>query len=278
MKKIELTIKSTIELNNGLEMFRFGLGTWKLKRNSVVDPVKWALNKEYRLIDTATFYKNEQYIGQAIKESEIPRKEIFITSKVWDTDQGYKNTLKAFEKSLENLDTEYLDLYLIHWPRKKRNETWKALEKLYSEGRVKAIGVANFAVHHLKELIEKYEVVPAVNQFELHPFDYSDEKDLIEFCRKNNIAVEAYSPLTHGRKLNHPKLKEIAEKYNKSPVQVLIRWSLQHDFICIPKSGSEAHIRENANVFDFKLSHADMKIINTLKEDFRLLNDTSKWN
>jgi len=278
VKKIELTIKSTIELNNGLEMNRFGLGTWKLKRNSVLDPVKWALNKGYRLIDTATFYKNEEYIGKAIKDRKIPREDLFITSKVWDTDQGYKNTLKAFEKSLENLDTEYLDLYLIHWPRKKRNETWKALEKLYSEGRVKAIGVANFAVHHLKELLKNYEVVPAVNQFELHPFDYSEEKDLIDFCRKNNIAVEAYSPLTHGRKLNHPKLKEIAGKYNKSTAQVLIRWSLQNEFICIPKSGSEAHIRENTNVFDFKLSDADMKTINTLKEDFRLLNDTSKWN
>lgn len=278
MKKIELTINSTIELNIGLEIHRFGLGTWKLKQSFVIDPVKLALSEGYRLIDTATFYKNEKYIGKAINESEIPREELFITSKVWDSDQGYKSTLKAFEKSLENLDIEYLDLYLIHWPRKKRNETWEALEKLYSEGKVKAIGVANFSIHHLKELLENYEVVPAVNQFELHPFNYSDEKDLIEFCRKNNIAVEAYSPLTHGRKLNHPKLKEIAEKCNKSTAQVLIRWSLQHDFICIPKSGSEVHIPENANVFDFELSDDDMKAINTLKEDFRLLNNTSKWN
>ncbi|MBD3213408.1 MAG: aldo/keto reductase [Candidatus Lokiarchaeota archaeon] len=275
---MEITINSTIELNNGLEMPRFGLGTWKLKRDSVINPVKWAIDTGYRLIDTATFYRNEKYIAQAITESGLSRDELFITSKVWDTDQGYENTLSAFETSLRKLDTEYLDLYLIHWPRKRRNETWKALEKLYSDGKVKAIGVANFSIQHLEEILDKHDIVPAVNQFELHPFDYSDEKDLVDFCRDNNIKVEAYSPLTHGRKLNHPTLKKIGKKYDKSTAQVLIRWSLQHDFICIPKSGSEAHIKENADVFDFKLSSEDMEEIDTMKADFRLLDDTSKWS
>lgn len=278
MNKIELTIDSTVELNNGIKMPRLGFGTWKLKRKSVIDPIKWAMDAGYRLIDTATFYKNEKYIGKALEDIDIPREELFITSKVWDTDQGYDNTIKAFDQSLNNLNTNYLDLYLIHWPRKLRNETWKALEKLYSDEKVKAIGVANFAVHHLEEIIENYEIVPAVNQFELHPFDYVEEKDLIEFCKSNNIQVEAYSPLTHGKRLNNPILEKIGDNYNKSTAQVLIRWSLQHGFITIPKSGDETHIRENANVFDFELSEDDMKKINNIKENFRLLDDTSKWN
>lgn len=275
---MELSIDSIVELNNGVKMPRLGLGTWKLKRKSVINPIKWALDVGYRLIDTATFYKNEKYIGAAIKESGIPREALFITSKVWDTDQGYKTTLNAFNKTLKKLNTDYLDLYLIHWPRKLRNETWKALEKLYEEDKVKTIGVANFAVHHLIEIIENFEITPAINQFELHPFNYSEEKDLIEFCREKNIHIEAYSPLTHGRKLNNPTIKAIGEKYNKSAAQVLIRWSLQHGFICISKSGSQNHIKDNADVFDFELSEEDMKEINTIKENFRLLNDTSKWD
>ncbi|MBD3228693.1 MAG: aldo/keto reductase [Candidatus Lokiarchaeota archaeon] len=275
---MELTIDSTVELNNGIKMPRLGFGTWKLKRKSAINPIKWALDAGYRLIDTATFYKNEKYIGKAIKESEIPREALFITSKVWDTDQGFNKTLKAFNESLKKLNTDYLDLYLIHWPRKLRNETWKALEKLYEDDKVKSIGVANFAIHHLKEIIENFEIIPAVNQFELHPFNFVDEKDLIEFCRAKEIHVEAYSPLTHGRKLNNSTLKSISDKYDKSTAQVLIRWSLQHGFICIPKSGSENHIKENANVFDFELSEKDMKEIDTIKENFRLLDDTSKWD
>jgi len=275
---MELTIDSTVELNNGIKMPRLGFGTWKLKRKVVIKPIKWAIDMGYRLIDTASFYKNEKYIGTAIRENEIPREALFITSKVWDTDQGYEETLKAFNETIKKLKTDYLDLYLIHWPRKLRNETWKALEKLYEDDKVKAIGVANFAVHHLKEIIENFKIIPAVNQFELHPFNYSEEESLIEFCRTKNIHIEAYSPLTHGRKLNNPTIKAIGEKNNKSTAQVLIRWSLQHGFICIPKSGSQNHIKDNANVFDFELSEEDMEKINKIKEDFRLLDDTSKWD
>jgi diketogulonate reductase-like aldo/keto reductase len=274
---LNISINSKIELNNGVHMPRLGFGTWKLKREKALNPIKWALDKGYRAIDTAAFYKNEQYVGKAIQESDVPRNEIFLTSKVWDTDLGYENTLKAFDKSLTRLDVEYLDLYLIHWPRKLRNESWKALEELYKQGKIKAIGVANFAISHLQELLEKFEIVPAVNQFELHPFLYSERKDLIDFCWDNEIQVEAYSPLTHGKQLNNPQLKSIATKYNKTTAQVLIRWSLQHGFVVIPKSGNKQHIRENSEVFDFQISDGDMKQINSIEKEFRLLYDTSTW-
>ncbi|MEJ2250451.1 MAG: aldo/keto reductase [Candidatus Lokiarchaeota archaeon] len=273
---MSLTLNSKVELNNGIKMPYFGLGTWKNKGKSVIDSVKWALDIGYRMIDTATLYGNEKEIGKAISSSNIPREEIFITSKVWDSDQGYEKTKIAFRRSLKALQTDYLDLYLIHWPRNLRNETWRAMQEIYKEGKVKAIGVANFAIHHLEELLEKYEVIPAVNQVEFSPFLY--RKELLEFCRENNIQFEAYSPLTHGRKLDDTILKEIAKKYNKSTAQVLIRWGLQHNIIEIPKSSSKEHIEENALVFDFELSKEDMKTLNTLDETFRLLYDTSTWD
>jgi diketogulonate reductase-like aldo/keto reductase len=186
--------------------------------------------------------------------------------------------MKAFEGSLNNLKVDYIDLYLVHWPRKLRNESWRAMEELYHQDRIKAIGVANFAISHLQELLEKFEIVPTVNQFELHPFLYSERKELIEFCRKHNIQVEAYSPLTHGKKLNHPTLTSIAKRYNKTTAQVLIRWSLQHNFVVIPKSGNKAHIRENADIFDFEISEPDMKKIDSVEKTFRLLYDTSTWD
>lgn len=275
---MDLTIDSTVNLNNGVEIPRLGFGTWKLKGKGVLKPITWALEEGFRHIDTAKLYGNEKYIGKALKISEIPREELFITSKVWDTDQGFEKTQKAFNKSLEKLDLEYLDLYLIHWPRELRNETWRALEKIYKEEKVKAIGVANFWTHHLKELLEKFDIVPAVNQIELHPFVYEEDKELIEFCEKNNIQIEAYSPLMHGKKLDYPLLRTIAEKYNKSTVQILIRWSLQHEYVCIPKSGNKEHIKENANVFDFALSEEDMEKIDSIDEKFRNLYDTSTWD
>lgn len=259
-------------------MPRLGFGTWKLKGMKAINPVKWALDAGYRSIDTATLYGNEKYVGKALKERDIPRKDLFITTKVWDSDLGYKKTFKAFEKSLQNLDLEYIDLYLIHWPRKLRNESWKAMEELYKEGKIKAIGVANFATSHLQELISRFEIIPAVNQFELHPFLYNERRDLIKFCKDNNIQVEAYSPLTHGKKLNHSTIKAIAAKYEKTSAQIFIRWGLQHDFVVIPKSGSKNHIQENSDVFDFQISESDMKEIDTIQENFRLLYDTSTWD
>lgn len=278
VKNLELNIHSKVELNNGVQMPRLGFGTWKLKGSKALSPVKWALDTGYRSIDTATLYGNEKYVGKAIQESDVPREKIFITTKVWDSDLGYEKTQKAFERSLSNLKIEYIDLYLIHWPRKLRNESWKAMEELYQQGKIKAIGVANFAVSHIKELLEKFEVVPAVNQFELHPFLYSERRDLIEFCQTNSIQVEAYSPLTHGKQLNHPTLKSIAEKYNKTTAQVLLRWSLQHGFVAIPKSGNKNHIQENYDVFDFRILEKDMEKIDSVKEEFRLLYDTSTWD
>jgi diketogulonate reductase-like aldo/keto reductase len=271
-------IHSKIKLNIGIKIPRIGFGTWKLKGKKAYQPIKWALKAGYRLIDTAALYGNEKYVGKAIRDSEIPREDIFLTSKVWDSDLGYKKTLDAFERSLDKLNLEYLDLYLIHWPRKLRKESWKALEELYQNGRVKAIGVANFAIKHLKELLNRFEITPAINQFELHPFLFSERKELIDFCKNNKIQIEAYSPLTHGKKLNHPTLQSIAEKYNKSTTQILLRWGLQHDFIVIPKSGNKNHIKENASLFDFELSKEDMNEINSIEGDFRLLYDTSTWD
>jgi diketogulonate reductase-like aldo/keto reductase len=278
VKNLELSINSKVKLNNGVHMPRLGFGTWKLKGDKALSPVKWALDTGYRSIDTATLYGNEKSVGKAIQESDVPRKEIFITTKVWDSDLGYEKTQKAFQRSLNNLNIEYIDLYLIHWPRKLRNESWKAMEELYKQGKIKAIGVANFAISHLQELLDKFEIVPAVNQFELHPFLYSERKDLIEFCRRNNIQVEAYSPLTHGKQLNNPTLKTIAKEYDKTTAQLLIRWSLQHDFVVIPKSGDKNHIQENSDVFDFHISENDMGKIDSVKEEFRLLYDTSTWD
>lgn len=275
---MNLSIDSTVKLNNDVEMPQLGFGTWKLEGKEVLKPLTWALEKGFRHIDTASLYGNEKYVGKAIKISEIPREDIFITSKVWDTDQGYEKTQKALDKSLEKLNLDYLDLYLIHWPREQRNETWRALEKIYQEGKARAIGVANFWTHHLEELLNKFDVAPTVNQVELHPFVYNEDKELINLCRKNKIQVEAYSPLVHGKKLNFTKLKTIADKYNKSTAQLLIRWSLQHGFVCIPKSGNKKHIKENANVFDFEISEEDMNEIDSIDEHFRNLYDTSTWD
>jgi len=273
---MNLSLNTKLELNNGVKMPILGLGTWKMKGKDAINSVRWALDAGYRHIDTAKLYGNEKEIGKVIKESDIPRKEIFLTSKVWDSDQGFDSTLKAFEKSVKRLNTDYLDLYLIHWPRDaKRKETWKALEKLYDEGKVKAIGVANYWIHHLKEILEEFNITPAINQFELNPFLY--RKELIEFCRDNNIIVEAYSPLTHGQKLGNPKLKPIAKEYNKSTAQILIRWGLQHEFIEIPKSSQKEHILENSKVFDFELKTEHMEKLDNLNEKFMNLYDTSKW-
>ncbi|TFG26725.1 MAG: aldo/keto reductase [Promethearchaeota archaeon] len=254
-----------------------GLGTWELKGKDAFNSVKWALEAGYRHIDTAKLYANEQQVGKAIKESEVPREEIFITTKVWDSDQGFNSTIKAMDKSLKKLDTSYVDLYLIHWPRKKkRKETWRALEKIYKDDKALAIGVANYWIHHIQEILDSFEIVPALNQFELSPFLY--RKELIEFCQSKDIAVEAYSPLTHGKKLEHSLLTKIAEKYNKSTAQILIRWGLQHNFIEIPRSSQKSHIIENSNIFDFELDKEDMNHLNNLDEKFQLLYDTSKWD
>lgn len=264
------SLKDTTTLHNGVKMPWFGLGVFKVEDGSeVVGSVKAALKNGYQSIDTAAVYGNEEGVGQAIKESEVPREDLFITSKVWNEDQGYESTLQAFETSLNKLGLDYLDLYLIHWPGKdKYKETWKALEKLYKDGRIRAIGVSNFQVHHLEDLIKDAEVKPMVNQVEYHP--NLTQKELRAYCTKEGIQLEAWSPLKQGQLLEEPVIKEVAGKHEKSAAQVILRWDLQNEVVTIPKSTKEHRIIENANVFDFELTSDEMESIDGLNKDERV--------
>ncbi|MEC0273533.1 MULTISPECIES: aldo/keto reductase [Peribacillus] len=262
-------IGETITLHNGVKMPQLGFGVFKVKNgNETVESVKKAIEVGYRAIDTAAVYENEEGVGQAIRECGVPREELFITSKVWNTEQGYETTLKAFEDSLNRLGLEYLDLYLIHWPGKdKYLETWRALEKLYKDGKVKSIGVSNFHVHHLENLLANSEVKPVVNQIELHPL--LTQVEIRDYCAKHEIKVESWSPLGRGNLLEEPTIKHIAKKHGKSSAQVLIRWHLQHDLVVIPKSITPSRIKENAQVFDFSLSLNEMNQIDALNKNER---------
>ena len=262
-------LKSTTTLHNGVKMPWVGLGVFKVKEGEeVVQSVKAAIKNGYISIDTAAIYGNEEGVGRAIKESGVPREELFITTKLWNADQGYESTLKAFETSMEKLGLDYLDLYLIHWPGKdKYKETWKAFEKLYKDGRVRAIGVSNFLTHHLEDLIGSAEIKPMVNQVELHP--HLTQKDLLSYCKKEGIQLEAWSPLKQGQLLNDPTLTEIAQKYNKSVAQIILRWDLQNEVVIIPKSIKEPRIIENATIFDFELTSEDMEKIDGMNQDSR---------
>ncbi|WP_139892220.1 aldo/keto reductase [Bacillus sp. D386] len=262
-------LKDTVTLHNGVEMPWLGLGVFKVQEGEeVIQSVKAAIQNGYISIDTAAIYGNEEGVGQAIKESGVPREDLFITTKLWNSEQGYESTLKAFDESMEKLGLDYLDLYLIHWPGKdKYKETWKAFEKLYKDGRVRAIGVSNFLIHHLEDLISTAEIKPMVNQVEFHP--HLTLEDLRAFCKKEGIQLEAWSPLKRGELLDNPVLKEIAEKHNKSVAQVILRWDLQHGVVTIPKSIKEHRIIENSQVFDFELSPEEMDRIDQLNEDSR---------
>lgn len=263
------SINHKIQLHNGVEMPQFGLGVYKVEEGKVtVETVKTALSTGYRSIDTAAFYDNEEGVGQALKESGIPREEIFVTTKVWNDDQGYEQTLAAFKKSRKKLGLDYIDLYLVHWPIKdKFVHTWKALEKLYQEGIVKAIGVSNFQIYHLENLFARANEKPVLNQIELHPL-LTQEK-VRAFCKVNDIAVEAWSPIARGNLINEPILLSIAEKYGKTSTQIILRWHLQNDVIVIPKSVTPSRIKENADIFNFELSKEDMEKINGLNENKR---------
>lgn len=270
-------IGDTTALNNDVRIPWLGLGVWKTKDgDEVVQSVTHALEAGYRLIDTAAAYRNEEGVGQAIKNSSIPRDLLFVTTKLWNADQGYESALRAFEDSRRKLQLEVLDLYLIHWPVKgKYRESWKALVKLQQEGYVHAIGVSNFQPHHLEEIIEDSGVVPAVNQVEFHPL--LQQVELRAFCRQHNIQMQAWSPLMQGN-LDLPLITELSEKYGKTAAQIILRWDLQHGVLTIPKSVHKHRIEENAGIFDFSLSDEDMTRIDGLNQNHRFGPDPDNFN
>lgn len=262
---------NTVTLNNGLKMPQLGFGVWQVKDEEATTAVAKAIEVGYRSIDTAMIYQNEKGVGKAIQQSSVPREELFITTKVWNSDQGFDNTLRAFDESLERLGLEYVDLYLIHWPTPNFDQyvdTYKALEKLYHDGRVKAIGVCNFEIEHLERILAECEVKPVLNQVECHP--YLSQTELKEFCAKHDIYLEAWSPLQQGGEvLNNETIQKIAKAHNKTSAQVVLRWHLQNNTIVIPKSVTPSRIEENFNVFDFELSSDEMTAINELNRDER---------
>ncbi|OME03193.1 glyoxal reductase [Paenibacillus odorifer] len=264
-------------LNDGVTMPWLGLGVYKTKDGEeVIHAVKTAVELGYRSIDTAAGYNNEEGVGQAIRDCGVARDELFITTKVRNPDQGYESTLKAFEDSRRKLGLDYLDLYLIHWPvAGKYRETWKALIHLQKEGLIKSIGVSNFQIHHLKDIIEDTGVVPVVNQVEFHPL--LTQRELLKYANEQGIQLEAWSPLMQGN-LDLPLLKELAEKYGKTPAQIVLRWDLQQGVITIPKSVHADRIKENAGFFDFTLSDEDVKAIEGLNKDHRFGPDPDNFN
>lgn len=269
--KVAAHLQDTLKLNNGLAIPQVGLGVYKMTDEIEASfAIQSALRIGYRLIDTAAIYENEQIVGDAVRESGISRDEVFLTTKVWNSDQGYDETLKAFESSLNKLQTSYVDLYLVHWPgrdKDKYSETWRALERLSSEGAAKAIGVCNFQIHHLEELLAVCNEKPAINQIENHP--YLTQERLRKYCQEKDILIEAWSPIARNKLASEPTLNHLAKKYNKTVSQVILRWHLQNGTIVIPKSVHLERIKENADLFDFKLSLKDMDNISALNKEER---------
>lgn len=252
-------------LKNGIKVPSIGFGTYKSGNDEeTAYIVKKALQLGYRMIDTASFYGNEVGIGNGIKESGVSREEIFVVTKLWNDDHGYKQTIEAFNKSLENLQLDYIDLYLVHWPNELNCETWRAFEELYESGKVKAIGVCNFKIGHLEELMKTAKIMPMVNQIEIHPF--TSKNEILNYCKDKNIQVIAWSPISRGRVFNNKLLTDLAMKYKKSITQIVLRWHMQKGIIPIPKSSNEDRIRENIDLFDFEILEDDMKAIELLNE------------
>ncbi|MCK1981611.1 MULTISPECIES: aldo/keto reductase [Peribacillus] len=275
-------LQDTTTLHNGVKMPWFGLGVFKVEEGpELVNAVKVAIKHGYRSIDTAAIYENEEGVGQGIreglKEAGISREDLFVTSKVWNADLGYESAIAAYEKSLKKLGLEYLDLYLIHWPVEgKYKEAWRALETLYKEGKVKAIGVSNFQIHHLKDLMADAEVKPMVNQVECHP--RLTQKEVQAFCKEQGIQLEAWSPLMQGELLDNEVLQAIATKHGKSVAQVILRWDLQNGIVTIPKSTKEHRIIENSSVFDFELTEEEMNQIDGLNQNHRVGPDPDNFD
>jgi methylglyoxal/glyoxal reductase len=272
----ELTIGTELQMNDGHTIPLFGYGTYQVPNGgSCRRAVAHALELGYRHIDTAALYGNEEDVGRAVRESGIARGEIFVVTKLWNADQGYKSALKAFDRSLNRLGLDYVDLYLIHWPEPgKRGDSWRALVELQRQGRARSIGVSNYTIAHLQELLRDSDVVPANNQVEFNPFLY--QKKLLDYCTANGITLTAYCPLTHGDKLDHPTIAAIAKRHGKTGAQVLLRWALQHGVIAIPKSARLERIGENAHLYDFELDAAEMNRLDGLDEGYRTSWDPTR--
>lgn len=274
LRRLSLTLGSTKKLRNGVEIPYLGLGVFLVKDPAECEnAVKAAIKNGYRSIDTATRYENESFVGNALKAVDVPREELFITTKVWVSDFGYEETIQALHRSLKEMQLDYLDLYLIHWAAPNYAETWRAMEDLYEEGLVKAIGVCNFQIHHLEKLKETARITPMLNQIETHPLFH--QKELREYMEQHGIAHEAWAPMAQGREnlFENPTLQTIGEKYGKTTAQVMLRWHLQRDTIIIPKSIHEHRIIENANLFDFALTDEDMQAIDQLDTGSRIFGD-----
>ncbi|GGN98010.1 aldo/keto reductase [Saccharibacillus kuerlensis] len=272
------SLTAKVKLNNGVEMPWFGLGVWQVKDGEEAkDSVKAAIKAGYIGIDTAAAYKNETSVGEAIRESGVNREDLFITSKVWNGDQGYEETLAAFDATMEKLGLDVLDLYLIHWPVKgKYKDTWRAMEKLYKDGRIRSIGVSNFQPHHLDDLLADAEVVPAVNQVEFHPL--LTQNELLNYCAQKGIQVEAWSPLAQGRLFDNEVVKGLSEKHGKSPAQILLRWVLDKGVIVLTRSVKESRIVENADIFDFVLTPEEISSLEALNKNERTGPDPDNFN
>ncbi|WP_353151309.1 aldo/keto reductase [Chryseobacterium sp.] len=274
MQKKTYAGQPVVTLNNGIDIPALGFGVWQMEdlqecENAVIK----AIQTGYRMIDTAAIYQNETAVGTAVKNSGVDRDELFITSKVWVQDHGYEQAKSAFQRTLNRLQMDYLDMYLIHWPYGDFLGTWKALEELYQEGKIKAIGVCNFTIEKLEELKANSTVLPVINQIELHPV--FQQKELQVYDRENNIITQPWSPLGNGNAnlLSNAALKAIAEKYGKTVAQVILRWHLQEGFVVIPKSVTPSRIEENFNVFDFELTEDEMNVVRSLDTGKRLFFD-----
>lgn len=271
-----LTLVSAVHQNDGTAMPLLGFGTYQISNGGACyRAVRHALDVGYRHIDTAAFYGNEEDVGRAVRDSGIARADLYVTTKLWNSDQGYEPALRAFERSLKRLGLDYVDLYLIHWPEPgKRADSWRALEEIRKRGHCRSIGVSNYTVRHLEELLRSAQVVPVNNQVEFSPFLY--QRNLLEFCAAKGISLTAYCPLTHGDKLDHRTVKDIGRKYGKSGAQVLLRWALQHNVVAIPKSARNERIEENAVLYDFELGAPEMAALDALDENYRTTWDPTR--
>ncbi|ETO40354.1 oxidoreductase of aldo, keto reductase family, subgroup 1 [Fructilactobacillus florum 8D] len=279
---MNLSLTSTVTLNNGVKMPQLGLGVWKSDNQTASQSVQWALKHGYRAIDTAKQYGNEAGVGTGLKQgleaNHLQRSDVFLTTKIFNGDAGYQSTLDAFDDQLQRLQTDYVDLVIIHWPvTGKYLDTWRALEQLYRDGKTRAIGVSNFDIERLRDLLEHTSIKPVLNQMEFNPLE--QETDIKNYCDENQIILEAWSPLGHGETLHNPQIKRLATKYQKTPAQLILRWELQRGVITIPKSTHEQYIQENADLYDFEIEAADMRLINSLDLDQRTIwYGNFQWN